>query len=145
MPFGQIEALEHKGLSLAFERQDGAAPTFVWLGGFKSDMAGTKAQALAEWARASGQGFVRFDYSGHGQSGGRFEDLAVSDWLADALAVIDGLTQGPLVPVGSSMGGWIALLAARARPARVKGLLLIAPAADFTERLLWAALDAPTR
>jgi pimeloyl-ACP methyl ester carboxylesterase len=138
MPFGQIEAFEHEGLSLAFERLDGLAPTFVWLGGFKSDMAGTKAQTLADWARDRGQGFVRFDYSGHGQSGGRFEDGTISRWLSDALAVIDRQTVGPLVLVGSSMGGWLALLAARARPERVKGLLLIAPAADMTERLMWA-------
>jgi pimeloyl-ACP methyl ester carboxylesterase len=145
MAFGQIEALEHEGLSLAFERQDGRAPTFVWLGGFKSDMDGTKAQALAEWARARGQGFVRFDYSGHGRSGGRFEDGTISRWLSDALAVIDGQTTGPLVLVGSSMGGWIALLAAWERPERVKGLLLIAPAADFTERLMWASFPQQVR
>ena len=137
MPFGKIEAVEHAGVRLAYERVDGAAPTFVWFGGFKSDMAGTKAQRLAEWARDCGQGFVRFDYSGHGQSGGRFEDGCISRWLGDALAVLDGHSAGPLVLVGSSMGGWLALLAAHARPERVKGLLLIAPAADFTERLMW--------
>lgn len=145
MGFGQIEAVEHDGLSLAFERQDGAAPTFVWLSGFKSDMAGTKAQTLAEWARDKGQGFVRFDYSGHGRSGGRFEDGTISRWLSDALAVIDAQTAGPLVLVGSSMGGWISLLAARARPERVAGLLLIAPAADFTERLMWASFGPEVR
>lgn len=145
MGFGQIEALKNEGVSLAYERQDGAAPTFVWLGGFKSDMAGTKAEALAVWARDRGQGFVRFDYSGHGQSGGRFEDGTISSWLGDALAVIDRLTTGPLVLVGSSMGGWLALLAARARPGRVAGLLLIAPAADFTERLMWDGFGAEER
>ena len=145
MPFGQIETFVHDGVTLALERQSGAAPTFVWLGGFKSDMSGTKAQALAEWARERRQGFVRFDYSGHGQSGGRFEQRVVSHWLSDALAVIDEQSQGPLVLVGSSMGGWIALLAARERPQRVAALLLIAPAADFTERLLWASLDAAAR
>jgi len=145
MPFGRIETLQHNELRLAFERQDGAAPAFVWLGGFKSDMAGTKARALAEWARARGQAFVRFDYSGHGQSGGRFEERVVSDWLGDALAIIDARTQGPLVLVGSSMGGWIALLAARQRPERVAGLLLIAPAADFTERLMWASFTPEVR
>ena len=138
MGFGQIEALEHNGLRLAYERQQGAAPTFVWLGGFKSDMAGTKAETLARWAKDRNQGFVRFDYSGHGWSSGRFEDGAISAWLGDALAVMDEITDGPLVLVGSSMGGWLALLAARARPQRVKGLLLIAPAADMTERLMWA-------
>ena len=145
MPFGQIEALAHNGLQLALERQDGARPTFVWLGGFKSDMAGTKAEALAGWARERGQAFVRFDYSGHGQSGGWFDELAIGDWLGDALAVLDQRTAGPLVLVGSSMGGWISLLAARARPQRVKALLLIAPAADFTERLMWASFDADVR
>jgi pimeloyl-ACP methyl ester carboxylesterase len=145
MPFGQIEALQHGGVDLAFERQEGAAPTFVWLGGFKSDMAGTKAQVLANWARERGQGFVRFDYSGHGKSGGAFEDGSIGQWLSDALAVLDRLTDGPLVLVGSSMGGWISLLAARARPERVKGLLLIAPAADFTERLVWPSFSDEER
>jgi len=137
MPFGQIAALEHQGVRLAYERLEGAAPTFVWLGGFKSDMAGTKAQTLANWANETGQALVRFDYSGHGQSGGAFEDGTISRWLGDTLAVLDQLTDGPLALVGSSMGGWLALLAARARPERVKGLLLIAPAADFTELLMW--------
>lgn len=142
MPFGQIEALEHNGVQIAYERIFGAEPTYVWLGGFKSDMAGTKAQALAEWAHKTGQGFVRFDYSGHGVSGGAFEDGSISRWLSDALAVLDQRTSSPLVLVGSSMGGWISLLAARARPKRVKGLLLIAPAADFTERLMWPGFSA---
>ncbi|MGQ0533087.1 MAG: alpha/beta hydrolase [Caulobacteraceae bacterium] len=137
MPFGQIEALEHDGVQLAHERIEGVAPTFVWLGGFKSDMSGTKAQTLASWAHETGQAFVRFDYSGHGQSGGAFEDGTISRWLGDPLAVLDQLTSGPLVLVGSSMGGWLALLAARARPERIAGLVLIAPAADFTERLMW--------
>jgi pimeloyl-ACP methyl ester carboxylesterase len=137
MPFGQIEAFEHQGVQIAYERLEGAPPTFVWLGGFKSDMAGTKAQTLANWANEAGQAFVRFDYSGHGQSGGAFEDGTISRWLGDTLAVLDQLTDGPLALVGSSMGGWLALLAAQARPERVKGLLLIAPAADFTERLMW--------
>lgn len=141
MSLGQFETLLHRGLALAVLRQKGAAPTFVWLGGFRSDMAGTKAEALAAWAAARGQAFVRFDYSGHGRSEGRFEDRVLSDWLGDALAVLESI-EGPLVLVGSSMGGWIALLAARALPARVKGLLLIAPAADFTEKLMWPALSA---
>lgn len=145
MPFGQIEAFEHNGVRLAVERAAGAAPTFVWLGGFKSDMAGTKAETLARWAQARGQGFVRFDYSGHGQSGGQFEECVLSHWFEDTLGVIDRLTEGPLVLVGSSMGGWLALLAARARAERVTGLLLIAPAADFTERLMWAGMNAEER
>jgi pimeloyl-ACP methyl ester carboxylesterase len=145
MGFGQIEALPHAGAALAYERQSGAAPTFVWLGGFKSDMAGTKAEVLANWARERGQGFVRFDYSGHGRSSGRFEDGTISRWLGDTLAVLDQLTAEPLVLVGSSMGGWLALLAAKARPERVAGLLLIAPAADFTERLMWTDFSEAER
>jgi pimeloyl-ACP methyl ester carboxylesterase len=137
MPLGQIERLEHDGVQLAYERITGAQPTFVWLGGFRSDMAGTKAQTLAEWANKSGQAFVRLDYSGHGQSGGRFEEGSISRWLGDTLAVLDRLTSGPLVLVGSSMGGWLALRAAEHRPSRAAALLLIAPAADFTERLTW--------
>lgn len=137
MAYGQVERMAHMGDSLAFERQDGASPTFVWLGGFRSDMTGTKAQALADWAKSKGQGFVRFDYSGHGQSGGAFEDGGISRWLGDTLAVIEAQTCGPLVLVGSSMGGWIALLAARARPERIQALLLIAPAADFVGKLMW--------
>lgn len=145
MGTNQVETFAHLGLQLAYMRQPGAAPTFVWLGGLKSDMAGTKAEALADWAAERGQGFVRFDYAGHGRSEGRFEEQNMSRWLSDALAVIDELTAGPLVLVGSSMGGWAALLAARARPGRVKALLLIAPAADFTERLMWAGFDPEVR
>jgi pimeloyl-ACP methyl ester carboxylesterase len=141
MSSDQIEAVTHQGVTLAVLRQAGAGPTFVWLGGFRSDMAGTKAQALADWAAAREQAFVRFDYSGHGRSGGRFEDGTLSRWLGDTLAVLETIP-GPLVMVGSSMGGWIALLAARALPQRVAGLLLIAPAADFTERLMWRKLNA---
>jgi pimeloyl-ACP methyl ester carboxylesterase len=137
MPFGQIETLEHQGVQIAYERIEGAEPTFVWLGGFKSDMSGTKAQTLADWAAKVGQGFVRFDYSGHGVSGSKFEDGSISRWLGDTLAVLDRLTSGPLVLVGSSMGGWLSLLAARERPEWVAALVLIAPAADFTERLMW--------
>ena len=96
-------------------------------------------------ADATGAGFVRFDYTGCGQSGGAFEDGTIGVWLDDALAVIDTATDGPLVLVGSSMGGWLALLAARARPARVKGLMLIAPAPDFTERLMWPEMTAAAR
>lgn len=142
MPFGQIERLEHAGVELAYERLAGAQPTFVWLGGFKSDMAGTKAQTLANWAHESGQAFVRFDYSGHGQSGGRFEDGSISRWLGDTVAVLERLTDGPLVLVGSSMGGWLTLRAAEELPDRVAALLLIAPAADFTERLMWPNFSA---
>jgi pimeloyl-ACP methyl ester carboxylesterase len=108
----------------------------VWLGGFRSDMGGTKAQALADWALAGGRAYVRFDYFGHGESDGDFQAGTITRWREDALAVIDELTQGPLVLVGSSMGGWMACLAAMARPERVKALVLIAPAPDFTEKLM---------
>jgi len=137
--------LIREGERLAWRRTEGAGPTVVWLGGFRSEMAGTKAQALADWAAAQGRMFLRFDYFGHGASSGDFRLGTVTRWRADALAVIDELTDGPLVLVGSSMGGWLACLAALSRPARVRGLVLIAPAADFTERLIWPGLDAHAR
>lgn len=124
------------GSKLAFRRISGEGATVVWLGGFHSDMTGTKAQVLAEQAQASGGSYVRFDYFGHGESDGAFKDGAISRWRADVLAVIDELTEGPLVLVGSSMGGWLACLAAIARPDRVKAMVLIAPAPDFTEKLM---------
>jgi pimeloyl-ACP methyl ester carboxylesterase len=124
------------GSRLAWRAVDGAAPAVVWLGGFKSDMTGTKAQALAEWAWSQGRAFIRFDYFGHGASSGDFRDGTVTRWRDDALAVIDQLTKDELVLVGSSMGGWIACLAAMARPERVKALVLVAPAPDFTEKLM---------
>lgn len=124
------------GSKLAYRRVDGEGPTVVWLGGFHSDMTGTKAQVLAEQAQATGGAYVRFDYFGHGESGGAFRDGTISRWREDALAVIDELTDGPLVLVGSSMGGWLACLAAIARPERVKAMVLIAPAPDFTEKLM---------
>ena len=122
---------------LAWRRVQGLDPTILWLGGFKSDMAGTKASMLAAWAGHAGRDFLRFDYSGHGESEGAFEDGTIGAWRDDALAVIDELTDGRLVLVGSSMGGWIACLAAMARPERIKALVLIAPAADFTDQLMW--------
>ncbi len=129
-----------RGPRLAYRRTPGKGPGVVFLGGFRSDMTGTKAMRLEAWATARGQAFLRFDYSGHGASSGRFEDGAISDWLDDALAILDAASEGPQILVGSSMGGWIALLAARARPDRVAGLVLIAPAPDFTERLMWDIL-----
>lgn len=125
------------GEQLAWRAVEGAGPTVVWLGGFRSDMTGTKAQALADWAQAAGRGCVRFDYLGHGESSGDFQAKGtITRWREDALAVLDELTEGPLVLVGSSMGGWIACLAAMARPERVAALVLIAPAPDFTEKLM---------
>lgn len=137
--------LDLDGERLAWRRVGGAGPTVVWLGGFNSEMAGTKAQALADWAEANGRGFVRFDYFGHGRSSGAFVEGTITRWRADALAVIDRLTEGPLVLVGSSMGGWLACLAALARLQRIAGLVLVAPAADFTERLLWPTLPPEGR
>lgn len=119
---------------------DGSGPTVVWLGGFRSDMTGTKAQALADAAAAGGWSFLRLDYSAHGASSGNWLEATIGRWKADALAVIDALTDGPLVLVGSSMGGWMACLAAIARPERLHALVLIAPAPDFTERLMRPSL-----
>ena len=125
------------GEEIAWRRIDGEGPAVVWLGGFRSDMAGTKAQALADWARASGRAYVRFDYLGHGESSGDFGTKGtITRWREDALAVLDGLVEGPAVLVGSSMGGWIACLAAMARPQRVRAMVLVAPAPDFTEKLM---------
>ena len=104
------------GARLAWRRVAGAGPTVVWMGGFRSDMAGTKAQALAEWASATGRAYVRFDYFGHGESEGDFAKGTITRWREDALAVLDELAPGPVIPVGSSMGGWIACLAAMVRP-----------------------------
>lgn len=137
------EYLDHEGVRLAYRRtagQPGRAGV-VWLGGFHSDMLGEKATTLHESCRQAGRAFVRFDYLGHGESGGRFEDGTIGRWRSDALAVLDRLTEGPVVVVGSSMGGWMALLTALARPERVKGLVLLAPAPDFTDRLMWASFD----
>jgi pimeloyl-ACP methyl ester carboxylesterase len=128
---------------IAVLARPGAGPPVVWLGGFRSDMRATKAEALDAWAAETGRAFVRFDYSGHGESGGVFEDATIGQWLEDTLAVLDAFVADRPVLVGSSMGGWIALLAARRlgrlRPDRAPvGLVLIAPAVDFTERLMWA-------
>jgi pimeloyl-ACP methyl ester carboxylesterase len=136
---------------IAFRKQPGTAAGLFWLGGFKSDMRGTKAEALAQYAARTGRACVRFDYSGHGESGGRFEDGTISRWLEEALAVFERHAQGSQIVIGSSMGGWIALLLARAlavRPmgkASLTGLVLIAPAPDFTEELMWAAFSPEVR
>jgi pimeloyl-ACP methyl ester carboxylesterase len=128
----------------------GQGAPIVWLGGFKSDMASTKAQYLDRWAESSGRPLLRFDYSGHGASGGRFEDGTIGRWLEEALAVIQHcLSTAPII-IGSSMGGWVALLAARdealrARNLNPKALILIAPAVDFTEELMWKELPPEAR
>ncbi|SDG15835.1 Pimeloyl-ACP methyl ester carboxylesterase [Limimonas halophila] len=133
------------GARIAHHRTPGAAPGIVFLGGFASDMDGTKATALEAYARERGRAFVRFDYQGHGQSSGRFVDGTVSAWLADSLAVLDHLTEGPQVLVGSSMGGCMMLLAALQRPERVAALVGLAAAPDFTEDLLLPTLDEAAR
>ena len=125
---------------IAVRVRDGAGPAVVWLGGFRSDMRATKAAALDTWAAQSSRRMVRFDYSGHGESEGRFEDGTISDWLTDAEAVMEAHADASPILVGSSMGGWIACLAARARARRgagIGGMVLIAPALDFTEALMW--------
>ncbi|MDQ0511083.1 alpha/beta hydrolase [Ancylobacter amanitiformis] len=126
------------------------APGVLWCGGYLSDMRGGKAEALASWGAETGRPVVRFDYSGHGESGGRFIDGTISRWAQEALAVFDAETRGPQVVVGSSMGGWIALLLARALAARggeprLAGLVLIAPAPDFSEELMWKAMTPEIR
>ena len=116
--------------------------TYVWLSGFKSDMSGSKVTVLEAWAQEQGHGFLAFDYSGHGLSGGAFEDGTISAWREDALAAIEQHTNGKLVLVGSSMGGWMALLAALALADRVAAMVLIAPAPDFTQKLMWPEFSA---
>lgn len=120
-------------------------PGIVWLGGFKSDMLSTKASRLDDWAAENGRAFLRFDYSGHGESGGLFEAGTIGLWLEESLAVLRAMTEGPSILVGSSMGGWIALLVARAlaeaqEAALLAGMVLIAPATDFTEALIFSRL-----
>lgn len=133
------------GTHLAWIRTQGRGPMVVFLPGYRSDMAGDRATTLAAFCAARGQAMLRFDYSGHGASDGAFEDGTIGIWAADALAVIDAHSEGPVVLVGSSMGGWISLLTARARPERVTGLVGIAAAPDFTEELMWAAMAPPER
>jgi len=128
-----------QGREIAYHKTEGRAPTVVFCGGLKSDMEGTKAIHLEAWAKAQGHAFLRFDYSGHGESGGRFEEGCIGDWHEDTLAAIEALTEGPLLVVGSSMGGWQALLLARAVPERLMGLVTIAAAPDFTEDGYWAS------
>jgi pimeloyl-ACP methyl ester carboxylesterase len=138
---------------IAVRVRNGNPPGLVWLGGFMSDMNGTKAIALDQWAESQNRACIRFDYSGHGQSGGTFTDGTITRWLEESLAVFDACCVGPQVLVGSSMGGWIALLLARelkrrapARSAAVlSGMVLIAPAVDFTEALMWKRFPADVK
>mgnify|MGYP005985818943 CR=1 FL=1 len=132
-----MDFLEANGRRIAYRKTEGTGPGVVFLGGFKSDMEGTKAVFLEDWAKREGRAFLRFDYSGHGSSSEDFTDGCIGEWAQDAIAVLDELTEGPQVLVGSSMGGWMSLLCARARPDRVAGLVGIAAAPDFTEDSMW--------
>lgn len=134
-----------QGSRIAYDLTAGQGVGVVFLGGFRSDMQGTKAVALQDWARRAGRPFLRFDYSGHGESGGAFLEGCIGDWLTDAEAAISALTTGPQVLVGSSMGGWISLLLARRMPQRIAGLVTIAAAPDFTENGFWAGFSDEQR
>ena len=133
------------GATIAYRRLAGASPGIIFLGGFRSDMTGTKALFLEDYCRNRGRGFLRFDYFGHGASSGDFSRGTIGRWREDAIAVVDSLTTGPQILIGSSMSGWIMLLAALARPGRVAALVGIAGAPDFTEELLWPRLTAAQR
>lgn len=133
------------GRRIAYNRLEGEGTGVVFLGGFMSDMTGTKAGALEDWARMQGRPFLRFDYSGHGQSAGAFRDGCIGDWAEDAQAVIETLTNEPQVLVGSSMGGWISLLMCKRAHERVAGLVTIAAAPDFTEDGFWAGFSEEQR
>ena len=130
------------GRQLAYHKTEGQGPCVVFLGGLKSDMDGTKAVFLEAWANAKNHSFLRFDYSGHGQSSGTFEEGCIGDWAEDAQAALETLTHGPLILVGSSMGGWVSLLLASKLSARIVGLITIAAAPDFTEDSMWANFTA---
>ena len=135
-----MEYLLANGRQIAYRKTEGDGPGVLFLGGFRSDMEGTKSVFLENWAKRAGRAFLRFDYSGHGGSSEEFTDGCIGDWSDDAIAVLDELTKGPQVLVGSSMGGWISLLCARARPKRVAGLVGVASAPDFTEDSIWNGL-----
>lgn len=130
-----------EGATIAYHRLAGKAPGVIFLGGFRSDMTGRKAVFLEDYCRRRGHAYVRFDTFAHGASSGDFARGAIGCWSEDAIAVLDSLSEGPQILIGSSMGGWIMLLAARARPQRVRALVGIAAAPDFTEDLFWARLD----
>ncbi|MDB5407296.1 MAG: alpha/beta hydrolase [Rhodospirillales bacterium] len=126
------------GASIAYRTLPGKSPGIVFIGGFRSDMTGSKAESLAAFCAARGQAYLRFDHFAHGASPGRWDEATIGRWAADLVAVLDELTEGPQILVGSSMGGWLMLLAAKARPERVAALVGIAAAPDFTEDLMWA-------
>lgn len=127
--------------TLAYMQSQGAGTGIVFLGGFASDMTGSKAAHLAGWAAAQNRPFLRFDYSGHGQSSGAFTDGCIGDWANDAVDIITARTSGPQILVGSSMGGWISLLLARDMPHKIAAFIGIAAAPDFTEDSMWAELS----
>jgi pimeloyl-ACP methyl ester carboxylesterase len=134
-----------RGVSIAYHSTPGKSPGVMFCGGFMSDMTGSKALALEAFCRDRGQSFVRFDYAGHGRSSGRFEEGTIGAWTEDALTVLDRVAKGPQVIVGSSMGGWIALNLALARPDRIAALVGIAAAPDFTEDLIWHDLPSEAK
>src|ERR1700733_2702774 len=137
--------MREDGETIAYLHRSGKAPSVLWLGGFKSEMSGTKATALDRWAEEKGRSLLRFDYFGHGRSSGDFRQGTISRWRDDALGCLDRLTSGPQILDGSSTGAWIALLVALAQPERVKAMLLSGPATDFTEEIMWARMPAATR
>lgn len=150
MSASETRFFDHDGVAIAYRHRAGRAPGLVWLGGFRSDMLGTKAETLDRWAHETGHAFIRHDYSGHGESGGAFRDGTISRWLAQSLAVLRQRTAGPHILVGSSMGAWIALrmvqeLQKAGEGGRVAGLLLLAPAPDFTVELMEPQLTGAQR
>jgi len=150
LPLGAGPAARKIAVRRREGRENNTAPGIFWLGGFKSDMRGTKAEALDQWGAAHGRAVTRFDYSGHGESSGKFVDGTIGLWLEESLAVYAQFCREPQIAVGSSMGGWIALLLARELRARkdlapLAGMVLIAPAVDFTEELMWKKFDAEVK
>ncbi len=147
---GKPDFIEGSNGKIAFRKIEASAqgsdlPGLVWLGGFRSDMLGSKAETLAMHAGNTGQGYLRFDYTGHGESEGAFREGTISKWRDDAILAIENCTKGPQLLVGSSMGGWISMLTALEIPERIAGMILIAPAPDFTEKLMWANMDQALR
>jgi len=147
MTFIKTSFLEGPHGRIAFQQSNGSSPNpgVIWLGGFRSDMTGTKAQFLADWAEKNDRSFLRFDYSGHGASDGNFADGCLTDWISDANTAFQALAKGPQILVGSSMGAWIATHLALRHRANIAGIVFVAPAPDFTERLMWRDMDEPTR
>lgn len=133
------------GVRLAYHKTEGAGPTLVFLGGFSSDMTGSKATALEAYAKRTGRAFLRFDYQGHGASSGKFEEGTIGLWAGDALAAVKNLTEGPVILIGSSMGGWMMLLVGLEIKERLAGLVGLAAAPDFTEDLIWSWLSVEDR